>query len=395
MAAPDSDVPGGNRAMLVVYGDVGGRTYVIAGLESGYALESGSPPGLFNSQFIRRDATFDSAGRAHVEFLNRRAAVEAHVGDAVHVPYPRLNRKDYWESRFRVLGPNARWGFPKGGEKYKDNGDPKTTAIREFREEIGANIPLGNITGYALVRGYHVYFVNVSGPANDLLRNTIDSAYRSHEQYSELFHIHWLIINNERPESYSNDVSRDVANILLRNRGQIGPVPVLGAPAQAQGAAAAAAAAGAGPVQAQGAVPPPAPAPPAPAPVPVPAPPAQPQGAVVAPPAGPAIQLQGAVAAPGIYRPPGARQGPQIARTFATSEAIARAFLQGKIDDPDTPGSKKQKYTTLLIKLNRGLTTFDQIELEGGRRTRRTGRSKPGTKKRRTGGRGRKTRRSP
>jgi len=95
----------------------------------------------------------------------------------------------------------------------------------------------------------------------------------------------------------------------------------------------------------------------------------------------PAAQARGAVGAPG--------------PNFATSEAEANAFLQAKLDDPTIPGMKKLKYSALKKKLENGQITFGQIELSGGRRTRRTGRSKPGTKKRHTGGRGRKTRRSP
>ena len=239
---PDSDVRGGYRAMLVVYYDDGGTTFVAAGKESVYALERGiSPPDLFNSQFIRRDATFDTADDAFDEFLNRRAAVATYrrvAGSEIHVPYPRLNSDNFWESRFRVRGDGL-WGFPKGSQKHKDNGDAKITAIREFKEEIGADIPPDNITGYAVVQGHHVFFADVSGPANQSLRDEIAAAYFGHLEFSELFDIGWLNINNERPGSYKNRVTIDVAAILLENRGQIGPVQQPPAPApavQARGA---------------------------------------------------------------------------------------------------------------------------------------------------------------
>jgi hypothetical protein len=77
-----------------------------------------------------------------------------------------------------------------------------------------------------------------------------------------------------------------------------------------------------------------------------------------------------------------------VASRPAENEKEAREYLAKKLAE-----TGERRYSMMLDSVGKN---WKSVQIyDGGRRTRRTGRSKLGTKKRHTGGRGRKTRRSP
>lgn len=216
MANPESDVTGGHKAMLVVYIETPSSTRAVAGIESVYALEGGSS--LKDLQFIKKDSVIDTADKAYSHFLANRTVVAKHLqlgGSKIHIPPARLNSKDSWETRYRIHpGKSAKYGFPKGGEKNKDNGSPLITAIREFKEEIGVDVSPDVVTGHKLINKVHVYFANVTDVVHDSLRKEIDAAYKTYTEKSELFDPEWLDVGNTDPDDM-NAVSKQVRGYLL------------------------------------------------------------------------------------------------------------------------------------------------------------------------------------
>jgi 8-oxo-dGTP pyrophosphatase MutT (NUDIX family) len=193
---PESDVSGdmAYKSMLMVYYMSKESIFVFGGKEGKWLF----PDSRDDNYFLGPDdkGKLPSRDEAHAEFKRRKEAFLPSLSpdeQNVHVPIPRINSRGIWECRYCITTPDHKFGFPKGSAKYMDQNDAKATALREFREETGVQIPRLFIENQVPHRIGNLFVFLLDTTEIPGLKSILDSV-PADMQISELFSIGWIHI---------------------------------------------------------------------------------------------------------------------------------------------------------------------------------------------------------
>ena len=180
-----TDVRGGYQAMLVVSRTRGATREVLVGQENVWLFNStdASSPQYESMNYV--DGTKSQAD-ARAEFDARIAATGVPLNE-IHFPTPMYkNSRGAWT--LRPVVRSGRYGFPKGSQKTTDN-NKLSTAIREFQEEVGVQIPPSLPKSHGKTSGVYVFVADITNVPS--LMSSLAGPFPD-DIKSELFDIQWV-----------------------------------------------------------------------------------------------------------------------------------------------------------------------------------------------------------
>lgn len=124
-------------------------------------------------------------------------------------------RRTNGERSYTIQKPesDSKYGFPKGGSKPEDDNDLKKTALREFKEEIGYDIPSDELEYVKIIGDYAVYTFHVDYDTKQRIERVIREMTEKKE--GELFEAAFRsnhVLKRNRGDY--NKVSRDSFDMM-------------------------------------------------------------------------------------------------------------------------------------------------------------------------------------